>query len=332
MMQARWWLTAVAMAVTMFAGSPGHAQRSTSTSRLLVLNKEDATFAAVDPATGRVLGTVPVGHGPHELVASSDGKWAFASNYGTGPAPGHTISMIDIAALKEVRRIDVAPLNRPHGLAFAKGALYFTAEANKALARYDPAADKIDWKFETGQDGTHMVLVGRDAKIMFTSNIASDSVSAIEQGPGGAWKQTIIPVGKGPEGIDLSPDGREVWSAHSRDGGVSVVDVSSRKVTSTIDAGTKRSNRIKLTPDGKYALISDLDAGDLVVLDAAARKTIRRVRVGRMPEGILVPPGGSRVYVAVNGDNQIAVIELATWQIASRIQTGRGPDGMAWIP
>ncbi len=332
MMQARWWLTAVAMAVAMFAGSPGHAQRSTSTSRLLVLNKEDATFAVIDPATGRVLGTVPVGQGPHELVASSDGKWAFASNYGTGPAPGHTISMIDIAALKEVRRIDVAPLNRPHGLAFAKGALYFTAEANKAIARYDPVTDKIDWKFETGRDGTHMVLIGRDAKIIFTSNIASDSISEIEQGPGGAWTQTIIPVGKGPEGIELSPDGREVWSAHSRDGGVSVIDVTSRKVTGTIDVGTKRSNRIKLTPDGKYALISDLEAGDLVVLDAAARKTIRRIPLGRMPEGILIPPGGSRAYVAVNGDNHIAVIELGTWQIASRIQTGNGPDGMAWRP
>src|SRR5436309_15958966 len=154
MMQARSWLTAVAMAVTMFAGSAGHAQRSTSTSRLLVLNKDDATFAVIDPATGRALGTVPVGQGPHELVASSDGKWAFASNYGTGPAPGHTISMIDIAGMKELRRIDVAPLSRPHGLAFANGKLYFTIEADKKIARYDPAADKIDWQFETGQTGT----------------------------------------------------------------------------------------------------------------------------------------------------------------------------------
>src|SRR5436190_22740489 len=244
MMQARWWLTAVAMAVTMFAGSPGHAQRSTSTSRLLVLNKDDATFAVIDPATGRVLGTVPVGQGPHELVASSDGKWAFASNYGTGPAPGHTISMIDIGALKELRRIDVAPLNRPHGLAFANGRLYFTAEASKAIARYDPAADKIDWTFETGQDATHMVLLAKDAKTIFTSNIASNTVPEIEQGPGGAWTQTLIPVGKGPEGIELSPDGRTVWSAHSRDGGVSIIDVASRTVTGTVDAGTKRSNRV----------------------------------------------------------------------------------------
>src|SRR5262245_49983642 len=102
-----------------------HAIVAQSSARLLVLNKEDATLSIVDPRSGNVLGTVPTGEGPHELAVSSDGKIAFASNYGTGPAPGHTISMIDIAAKNELRRIDVAPLSRPHGLAFAAGKLYF---------------------------------------------------------------------------------------------------------------------------------------------------------------------------------------------------------------
>jgi len=225
--------------------------------RLLVLNKDDATFVIVNPDSGAVLGKVPVGQGPHELVASTDGKYAFASNYGTGPAPGHTISMIDIAALKELRRIDVAPLSRPHGLAFLNGKLYFSAEADKKIARYDPATDKIDWQFETGQNATHMVLPTKDAKMFFTSNIASDSVSAIQQVADGSWTQIVIPVGKGPEGLDLSPNGRELWSAHSRDGGVSIIDVATKKVTATIPLGTRRSNRIKLTPDGYFELLSD---------------------------------------------------------------------------
>lgn len=310
-----------------------HSQPSTSrTARLLVLNKEDATLAIIDPESGATAGTVPVGQGPHELVTSADGKFAFASNYGTGPAPGHTISMIDLAARKELRRIDVAPLSRPHGLAFAGGKLYFTAEADKKIARYDPATNAIDWQFETGQNSTHMVLPAKDARTLFTSNIGSDSVSVIEQGPAGTWTQTVVPVGKGPEGLDLSSDGRELWSAHSRDGGVSIVDVRTKKVTQTINAGTKRSNRIKLTPDGRFALISDLEAGDLVVLDAGTRKEIKRLALGKMPEGILIPPGGSRAFVAVNGDNHVAVVDLKTWQVIKKIATGVGPDGMAWAP
>src|SRR5262249_25772320 len=154
-------LLAAVTAATSFAVA------QTSTGRLLVLNKEDATFVIVNPDSGAILGTVPVGQGPHELVASPDGKWAFASNYGSGPAPGHTISMIDIAAKKELRRIDTAPLSRPHGLAFVSGRLYFTAEADRKIARYDPAADKIDWTFETGQNTTHMVLPTKDLKTIF---------------------------------------------------------------------------------------------------------------------------------------------------------------------
>jgi YVTN family beta-propeller protein len=301
-----------------------------SSARLLVLNKEDATLSIVDPASGNVVGTVPTGEGPHELVVSTDGKLAFASNYGTGPAPGHTISMIDIAAKKEVRRIDVAPLSRPHGLAFAGGKLYFTAEASKKIARYDPATAKVDWEFETGQTSTHMLLPIRDARTIFTSNIGSDSVSMIEQASSG-WTQTVIPVGKGPEGIDVSPNGREIWSAHSRDGGVSIIDVATKKVVQTIALGTKRSNRIKLTPDGKFALVSDLEAGDLVVVDAVARKELKRLPLGRMPEGILITPDGSQVFVAVNGDNNVAVVDPKTWTVSRRITAGKGPDGLAWV-
>jgi YVTN family beta-propeller protein len=323
------WLAALTLAVATIGIGTLTAQRSPA--RLLVLNKDDANMAIVDPVSGNVLGRVPVGQGPHELVTSTDGAIAFASNYGTGPAPGRTISMIDLASMKELRRIDVSPLSRPHGLAFIGGKLYFTAEADKKVARYDPAHDRIEWQFETGQTTTHMVLATRDATMVLTSNIGSNTVSAIQQGRDAVWTQTVIPVGKGPEGIDLSPNGREVWSAHSGDGGLSIIDLRSLKVVQTLPIGTKRSNRVKLTPDGKFALVSDLDAGEIVVLDAPARTVIRHLALGKAPEGILMPPSGGVAYVAVNGDNFVAVVDLKTWQVTKKIMTGAGPDGMAWV-
>lgn len=127
---------------------PGGAARVRSAARAQQGGRHAGDRRSV---SGRILGRVPTGQQPHELVTSTDGRFAFASNYGTGPAPGHTISLIDIAAQNELRRIDIAPFSRPHGLAFANGKLYFTAEASKLIARYDPAADKVDWQFETGQ-------------------------------------------------------------------------------------------------------------------------------------------------------------------------------------
>jgi YVTN family beta-propeller protein len=317
----------VVIAMTVMLTSSGGAQSS----RLLVLNKTEATFVIVDPGSGKTLARIPTGDGPHELAVSDDGKFAFATNYGTGPAPGHTISMFDIAAQKELRRIDVAPLTRPHGIAVVNGKVYFTAEADKKIARYDPATNNIDWLFETGQNATHMIYVTRDARTIFTANIASDSISIIQQqASDNAWTHTVVTVGKGPEGLDLSPNGRELWTAHSRDGAVSVIDVPSRKVIHNINIGTKRSNRIKLTPDGKYALVSDLEAGEVVVIDAAARKEIKRLAIGPMAEGIVIPDN-SRAFVAINGADYVAVLDLKTWAVTRKLVTGKGPDGMAWL-
>jgi YVTN family beta-propeller protein len=303
----------------------------TTGGRLVVLNKEDATLVSVDPSSGKILGTVPTGEGPHEVAVSTDGRTAFASNYGS-QTPGSTISVIDLTAMKEIRKVDVTPLRRPHGVFFADGKLYFTAETNRLVARYDPAANQIDWMLGTGQAGTHMVLVAPDGGRMFTANIGSDSMTVIERGSNPqAWNETVIPVGKGPEGFDVSPDGRELWAAHSRDGGVSIVDLASKKVTQTIDLGTRRSNRLKFTPDGKLVLVSDLDAGDLVVVDVASKQQVKRLPLGRAPEGIVVPPDGGVAFVAVNGDNHVAVVDLKTLTVIRKLETGRGPDGMAWV-
>lgn len=298
---------------------------------LLVLNKADATLVIVDPASGRITGKVATGEGPHELVVSADGTTAFVSNYGTGPAPGRSLSVIDLKESKELRRFDVAPLLRPHGLAVADGKVWFTAEANKIVGRYDPAAGRVDFLLGTGQNTTHMIqFAGPDRFV--TANISSDSISVFERAPGSMnWNQTVVGVGRGPEGFDVSPDGRQVWAAHSRDGGVSVIDLASKKVVETLALGTRRSNRLKFTPDGRTVLISDIDAGELVVVDVASRKAAKRLALGEAPEGILVEPGGARAYVAVAGARHVAVVDLKAMEKTGQIETGEGPDGMAWV-
>jgi YVTN family beta-propeller protein len=122
-----------------------------------------------------------------------------------------------------------------------------------------------------------------------------------------------------------------IVDAHSRDGGVSIIDIAAKKVTQTLNVQTKRSNRLKFTPDGKMVFISDLDAGELVVLNTATRKEIKRLKLGKSLEGILMVPDGSRAYVAVTGDNNIAMIDLKTLELTGRLSTGSGPDGMAWV-
>jgi len=298
---------------------------------LIVLNKEDAMLVIVDPANGKVTGKVPTGESPHEVVVSADGKTAFVTNYGS-KTPGSTLSVIDLISQKEVHRVDLTPMSKPHGIAIADGKVWFTAETNKLVGRYDPATNKIDALLGTGQNSTHMVMFNRDNSLLFTANIAGNSISIFSKAPNAAtWNQTVVPVGKGPEGSDLSPDGRELWAANSQDGSVSIIDLASKTVSATFDIGTKRSNRIKFTVDGKHALVSDLAAGELVIVDVAARRAIKRIALGKAPEGIVIEPSGARAFVAVNGDNFIAVIDLNSFTVTGKLTPGNGPDGMAWV-
>jgi YVTN family beta-propeller protein len=291
---------------------------------LLVGNKDENSMVFVDPANNKVLGKVATGNGPHEIACSTDGKTAFVANYGTGPAPGGTISVIDVPTQREIRKVDLSPLQRPHGLWFADGKVYFTAEANRVVGRYDPAANKIDWIMGTGQGSTHMVVADAAGRV-YTANISGNSISIIEKNI-----VTTLPVGQGPEAIDVSPDGKELWTAHSRDGGVSVIDVAGKKVSATFGIGTKRSNRLKFTPDGRQVLVSDLDGNEVIVIDAASRKEVKRIAMGKTPEGILMAKDGSRAYVAEAGENRIAIVDLKTLVVTGHMTTGNGPDGMAW--
>jgi YVTN family beta-propeller protein len=310
--------------------SQAQTQAATPSPALLVLNKAENSLAIVDPATEKVVARIPTGEGPHEIAASADGKLAVVTNYGAKD-PGHSLSVIDLTTQKEIHRVDLGPLGRPHGILFADGEFYFTAELNKLIAHYDPATNKLDWLLGVGQNRTHMLVRTKYLNAIFTSNVDSGTVTAIEKSsdPSG-WKETNIPVGKAVEGIDISPDDKEVWAANAGDGTVSIIETATSKVIHTFDARTKHSNRLKFTPDGKLALISDPANGELVIVDTATRTITKMLGVGRGPGGILIVPDGSRAYVAGAGDNAVAVIDLHTLEVSGKIPTGQGPDGLAW--
>ena len=295
---------------------------------LIVLVKGSNELAIIDPATMKIVARIPTGEAPHEVTLSADGKTAYVGNYGAR-TPGNSLSVIDLVAQKE-RRIDLGALRRPHGMLQSGGKVYFTAEVNRLIGRYDPQTNAVDWLMGTGQSGTHMLVMTRDESKIFTSNIGSDSVTRFDRAANGNWNATVIPVGQGPEGIAMTPDEKEVWSAHSRDGGVSIIDVASGKVVQTIPALTKRSNRVQFTPDGKRALISDLSAGVVLVLDTTSRQVIKRIETGGQPEGLLITPDGSRAFVGLGNSNAVAVIDLGSMAMTGKIDTGPESDGLAW--
>src|SRR5205085_906422 len=69
--------------ISLLAASAMWAE-STPREALLVLSKADHMLVIVDPTSLKVVAKAPSGDDPHEVVASSDGKFAYISNYGGG--------------------------------------------------------------------------------------------------------------------------------------------------------------------------------------------------------------------------------------------------------
>jgi len=341
---------------------------STPPKALLVLSKTDHTLAIVDPASLKVIARMPSGPDPHEVAASTDGKAAYISNYGSGAY--NTLTVVDLVEQKTLPAIDLGALRGPHGLAFVGGKVWFTAEAAKAIGSYDPATKSIDWVLGTGQNRTHMIYVFDDLKRMITSNVSSATMTLVEKsagggrgrgpggpppnmpdgrGPGGPppgmqngpgrgpngppqgdWDETVIPVGRGAEGFDVSPDGKEIWAANAQDGTISIVDIAGKKVSQTLAANVSGANRLKFTPDGKLVFVSTLSGPDLAIFDAATRREVKRVKVGRGAAGIQMQPDGARAFVACTPDDYVAVVDLKSLEVTGRIEAGKQPDGLAW--
>ncbi len=331
-------LLGAALAVVTVSAREASNRQTAGPGSLLVLAKSDLTMSVVDPATLKVVGKVPSGPDPHEIVASPDGRMAYIANYNGG---GNIITPVDLVALKALTPIDLGPLRAPHGLDFVANKLWFTAEAAKVIGSYDPATQKVDWVLGTGQNRTHMIYVWPDVSRIVTSNVSSATLTIVEKttgagrGRGGSqtdWNATVIDVGRGAEGFDVSPDRTQLWAANAQDGTISIVDIASKKVTDTLSANVNGANRLKFTPDGKHVFVSSLGGPEVAIFDAATKRDVKRLKTGgRGAAGIQMQPDGTRAYVSCSPDDYVAVIDLKTLEVVGKIEAGRQPDGLAWV-
>jgi DNA-binding beta-propeller fold protein YncE len=266
---------------------------------LLVVRKTDDAVDFVDPGSGLRLASVALGHAPHEVSVSPDGRRAVVSNYGTREQPGSTLSLVDLEQPREVRRIELAPHTRPHGVAwFAPDRVAVTTEGSRHLLVVEPDSGRIVTAIETGQDVSHMVAVSADARRAYVTNIGSGTTTALDLESG--RKLADVPTGAGSEALAVTPDGRELWVAARADGHLAIVDTASLEVTARLPL-PGIPIRIALTPDGRTALVTCAGSSELVEFDVATRRETRRRKVD-----VPLAPGAEAATVCEHRQRQRA--------------------------
>ncbi len=314
---------------------------------LIVLNKGEASASLIDITSGREVGRVETGEGPHEVAVHPDGRIAVVADYGTRDRPGRTLSVIDLVDRERIRVVHLGSNTRPHGIAFSEDGsrVVVTTEGSGRLLVFDSGSWELVGSYPTRGRVSHMVALSGDGRRAFVANIGSGSVSVIDLVLEAFEKE--IPTGEGAEGIAVSPDGSEVWVSNRGADTISVIDARTLRVVETV-ACESFPIRVAMTPDGSHVLVSCARSGEVAVFESSTRRQVRRIRMdlraldseGRLfgdrfgdssvPIGILVEPGGSRAYVANTHSDAVAVIDLSSWTLTGLIRAGREPDGMGW--
>jgi YVTN family beta-propeller protein len=316
------------------------AQRPIGT--IVTSNMNDNTASLVDAATGRAIATLPTGEGPHEVAISHDGRTALVSNYGVRGKAGSTITVVDIAAARVVRTLDVSPHTRPHGMAFFPGDTLaaVTSETSGAVLVVEVRSGHVVDTLATQGRATHMIGLSTRGERMVTANIASGTISVIDPRDRSATR--TITVAAQPEGIAIAPNGETAWVGSNRDHVVLVVDLRTNQPVDTL-RGFGLAYRMAVSPDGRTAVITDPVDAKIHVVDAATRDERFVIDVARdsvlptaevagspSPEGVTISPDSRWAFVTLQGRNRVATIDLEHGAIVAMAPIGTWSDGVGF--
>ncbi len=322
-------LTTLALA-TAATGKVVGAQVPGLSGTIIVTNKGPATATLVDAASGTVLATLPTGNGPHEIVVSRDGRTAVVTDYGTGPAPGSTLTVIDVPGLRVARTIPLGEYRRPHGIVFLPGdsLVAVTSEANQAVLIVNVHAATIVKAVMTGKPGSHMVGVAADGVRAWTGDMGSNTVTELDLATGRALRAIAVP--QTPEAINVTPDGSEAWVGSNATGRVSVVDVRTGTV-STAAEGFGWPYRVLFTPDGALVMMPDYRNEELRFVARSSRTELGRMRfAGGGPQGITLTTDGRAALLSLSSQGKVVVIDIAGRRVTGEYAVGATPDGVAF--
>ncbi len=313
------------------------AGAATAADTLLVGNKSDDTLWRLSLEDGRKLGEAATAPGPHEIAVSPDGQLAVVSGYGRQP-PGNAITVLDGAGTRVLRTIDLGRHTGPHGMRFTPdGKLLVTTEHSASLLRVDPVAGKVEQAIAVGGGMGHMVAVSRDGSAAYVSKLSGGSVTRVDLANGRTLER---PAGEGAEGIEVAADG-SVWVTNRDDGTVTVHDPDTLEILATLPS-PGFPIRVAFTADGRHALVTNARAGTLTVFDAHTRTPVATVALttpgkqyrptllgeAALPIGVIADPVRPRVYVAISGANEIAVVDTERWAVVAHWATGNEPDAL----
>lgn len=309
--------------------------------KLYVISKVSEDIQVIDLFTGKEIAEIPIDILSHEMVTTADENSVVCTNYDS--KDGNALTVINTKNNKFEKTIALDNNIKVNGIAATPKAYEVAVidYANNTLLVINSKTNSIERKISTKQKKSHLLVFHPKKWIAYVTNIDSGSISVIDINQNKVIK--IIPCGIGRKGLDITPDGSEIWVTNTKESSIRVINTSTYEIVNTLKTGAEPL-KLKFSIDGKYCLVVNATDGAIAVYNQESKKKIKDIVLNGKstllekilyhtprPVNIVMHPNGLYAFVANSNANKIEVIDMKTFTVVSTIGTGNVPDGMALV-
>jgi YVTN family beta-propeller protein len=138
-----------------------------------------------------------------------------------------------------------------------------------------------------------------------------------------------IPVGIGPVGLVLSPNGRYGYVINAGSNDLSIFDSSTNSVLTTIPMGVTPVG-INISGNGLYLFVANQDSNNVTVVSTADASVLATVPVGLKPNQVGLTPDNRQAFVINTGSSNVTVIDTKSFSVVRTIGVGNNPTGLTF--
>jgi YVTN family beta-propeller protein len=222
-------------------------------------------------------------------------------------------------------------------------------EERPALAVVEKVAGRVGFYAEDGRrcgevtvgKFPHEAVLSADGRTLYVSD--NGVLWMTDEGDGGNTisvvdvrakkKVAVIDLGRfrRPHGLALDSAGGRLLVTTEKPAGLLLIDVVQHKVMRDYNVQGRGPHMVAFGPDGQWAFVSNVDSNTVAAVHLETGR-VTLIPTGGRPQGSVLAPDGSRLYVVNTGGDAITILDVLSQKAVGLISTGKGPGRIAITP
>ena len=251
--------------------------------------ESENNLKVIDTATDKILDTIPLTGRPNQCASTPDGHYV--------GVPIRNANSVDIVDTVQKKVVKVLPVRMPHNCydAHDNQRMFVSSMGDHEIDLIDLRKMEYAGKIPVGgiprpyavsSDGETLYSALTDFHGFVIASVHERKVVSRVDLPPAPPSSCALEPHTPTHGLELSPNGKQLWVTSLGDGGVYAYDVATKKFSSEIPTG-KCPNWITVSPDGQYVAVSNSGSDDCSIIDARTLREVARVKVGKGPKRLL---------------------------------------------